>query len=140
MLQKARYMDQDDKTVGTILTRREALRAAALGGFTLTLGSVSELATARTSPRRTLHLIATPEVEEGPFFVDEKLHRKDVRVGTSRDSVSNGAPLHLGFAVYALRGNETRPLAGAHVDIWHADASGSYSDEPSGQIQSENTK
>jgi protocatechuate 3,4-dioxygenase beta subunit len=71
----------------------------------------------------------SPKIEEGPFFVDEGLKRSDLTAGTARPGVVNGTPLHLTLRVETMRGAACEPLAGAHVDVWHADASGLYSDE-----------
>ncbi len=71
----------------------------------------------------------SPQIEEGPFFVDERLNRRDLTGGTHRAGVVQGIPLHLTLRVLTLRGSACAPLAGAQVDLWHADAAGLYSDE-----------
>lgn len=87
----------------------------------------------------TPNVIATPAVTEGPFFVDENLNRSNIIGDTSRASVTTGLPFYLQFIVYEMNGDSVTPLAGAHVDIWHADGVGTYSDEASGGIQGEST-
>jgi len=72
---------------------------------------------------------ASPAIEEGPFFVDERLNRSDLTAGATNAGVTRGAPLRLAFRVSTDRGGACVPLAGAHVDVWHADATGLYSDE-----------
>lgn len=79
--------------------------------------------------KKKVHLVASPELTEGPFFVDEKLNRSDLVAGSRRSTVANGLPLHLAFSVYKLVGKDYKPLVGAHVDVWHADVAGVYSDE-----------
>jgi protocatechuate 3,4-dioxygenase beta subunit len=69
-----------------------------------------------------------PEQTEGPYFVDEKLNRSDIRSDPSDSSVKEGAQLNLKVSVYRLDGASCTPLAGALVDIWHCDALGVYSD------------
>jgi protocatechuate 3,4-dioxygenase beta subunit len=133
-------MDQDDKPVGMALSRRDALRVATVAGMSLVLGRNNAPATEPRQHERVVHLVATPEVEEGPFFVDEELNRSDVTVGTTRKSVVDGSPISVRFTVYGLNGKNSEPLKGAHVDIWHADAGGTYSDAASGRVQEENTK
>jgi protocatechuate 3,4-dioxygenase beta subunit len=64
---------------------------------------------------------------EGPYFVDEQLERSDIRVEPSDNSIKEGAPLALTFAVTQISNSSCTPLAGAMVDIWHCDALGSYS-------------
>jgi protocatechuate 3,4-dioxygenase beta subunit len=59
---------------------------------------------------------------EGPYYVaaDAKL-RRDIRGGRP------GTPLTLRLGVANVA--SCKPIAGAAVDIWHADAGGVYSDE-----------
>ena len=71
--------------------------------------------------------IVTPQQTEGPYFVDEKLNRSDMRSDSSNGSVKAGAELHLRFCVVQVKRNACVPLKGAVVDIWHCDAAGVYS-------------
>jgi protocatechuate 3,4-dioxygenase beta subunit len=125
-------MDADDATVGTILTRRQAL-ALAMRGSVGTLAWSILAGAARADSRIVVpppvNLVATPVMTEGPFFVDEKLNRSDLLSGTARPSVLNGLPLLLGITVYQLVGKECKPVKDAQVDVWHTDANGVYSDE-----------
>jgi len=69
--------------------------------------------------------VVRPEQTQGPYFVDEMLNRSDIREDRE------GVPLDLTFNVSRVdRGNAAGcgPLAGAMVDVWHADAAGQYSD------------
>jgi protocatechuate 3,4-dioxygenase beta subunit len=69
-----------------------------------------------------------PQQTEGPYFVDEKLNRSDIRSDPSDGSVKQGVPLRLVFHVSQIDGSSCTPLTGAAVDIWHCDALGVYSD------------
>jgi protocatechuate 3,4-dioxygenase beta subunit len=71
---------------------------------------------------------------EGPYFVDEKINRSDVRSDTSTGTLKEGAPLALTFLVSQLTANACTPLKNAQVDIWHCDAASMYSDtnDPNG--------
>jgi protocatechuate 3,4-dioxygenase beta subunit len=133
-------MDYDDQMVGRILSRRDALLAAARVGAGLAIGgAMSRYAFAEgpaTQPQ--LHLVASPVLTEGPFFVDEKLNRSDLIGDTKRPSVVNGLPLLVAFTIYKLSGKDYAPLKNAHVDVWHADTAGVYSDE-SNPMNHENT-
>ena len=71
--------------------------------------------------------ILTPKQTEGPFFVDKRLERSDIRVDPSDGSVKSGVPLRLTFHVSAIRGAGCNPVSGAIVDIWQCDAVGVYS-------------
>jgi protocatechuate 3,4-dioxygenase beta subunit len=104
------------------LTRREALGfigaagAASLAGFGG--GRRAWAATCATTPAET----------EGPYFVDELLDRSDITVDPSDGSVQAGVPLRLELNL--LRADDAcAPAAGVQVDVWHANASGVYSDE-----------
>jgi protocatechuate 3,4-dioxygenase beta subunit len=71
--------------------------------------------------------VVRPAQTEGPYFVDEKLNRSDIRGDPSDQSTKAGVPLRLEFRVSQIAGACT-PLSGAIVDIWHCDALGVYSD------------
>jgi uncharacterized protein (TIGR03437 family) len=72
----------------------------------------------------------TPTVTEGPYWVDEKLFRSDIRTDPGTGTARAGVPLTLAINIQNLSGGTCTPLAGAYVDIWHCDAKGIYSDEP----------
>lgn len=69
-----------------------------------------------------------PQQTEGPYFVDEKLNRSDIRSDPTDGSVKQGVPLRLVFHVSRIDGRSCKPLTGATVDVWHCDAVGVYSD------------
>jgi protocatechuate 3,4-dioxygenase beta subunit len=72
--------------------------------------------------------IVRPEQTEGPFFVDERLNRSDIRSDPSTGAVSEGVPLTIAFHVSRVDGKACTALEGAVVDLWHTDAVGLYSD------------
>ena len=72
--------------------------------------------------------IVRPEQTEGPYFVDERLDRSDIRSDPSDGSVKEGVPLQLTFRVSEIRDTTCTPLPTAMVDVWHCDALGVYSD------------
>ena len=72
---------------------------------------------------------STPTVTEGPYWVDEKLFRSDVRTDPSTGVARAGIPLTLTINVQNLSSSSCSALAGAYIDIWHCDAKGIYSDE-----------
>ncbi len=125
-------MYNDDIPVGRILSRRELLALAGAAGITLAGGG----------PARAvrIHVVATPALTEGPFFVDERLNRSNLAAGTTRPSVARAVPLELKLGVYGVRGSTAAPVCGAHVDIWHSDAIGAYSDEGGQGMQREDTR
>jgi protocatechuate 3,4-dioxygenase beta subunit len=72
--------------------------------------------------------VMRPEQTEGPYFIDEKLNRSDIRSDPSDGSVKQGVPLRLAFHVSRVNGASCSSLSNATVDIWQCDALGAYSD------------
>lgn len=116
-----------------------SVAAEALGALPVQAGASSAANPATTSlfapmPRVSfdvsqLSCVTKPALTEGPFFVDEKLNRSDIRSDPSTNAVKSGTLLKVGFYVSRVTGGNTcTPLVGAWVDIWHCDASGGYSD------------
>jgi len=89
------------------------------------IGSISP---ATASAAMTPACIVRPEQTEGPYFVDERLHRADIRGDPADHSIKPGVPLRLEFQVSRIGGGACAPLTGAIVDVWHCDAFGVYSD------------
>ena len=125
----------DDAPVGRILDRREALRLLGVGGAAVfaacAKGTSNAIkSTASPSPLATAlpGCVARPEKTEGPYFVDEKLNRSDIRSDPGDGTVSAGLPLQLAFSVARISGSACTAFAGALVDVWHCDALGVYSD------------
>jgi protocatechuate 3,4-dioxygenase beta subunit len=103
-----------------ILTRREALTAAAAIGGGLALGrNGSAGAKEQAAQPGAKVCLLTPEAVQGPFYFDPKLVRADITEG------KRGAPVALTLQV--VEAKDCAPLEGARVDIWHADALGAYS-------------
>ena len=63
--------------------------------------------------------LLTPELTEGPYYLDDQLLRQDITEGTP------GTPLTLRIGVTDI--TTCAPLANAAVDVWHCDAKGYYS-------------
>jgi len=159
-------VDNDDRQIGHILSRREVLALLGTAGAAALVAAASQAAgaapTAATgAPQNYLPLVVKPEatatptstptttttststatatptptstgtlpscvvlpaVTEGPYFVDEKLNRSDIR------GDRQGALLALIFKVSRIASSSCTALQGATVDIWHCDAAGQYSD------------
>ena len=121
-------MEGDDSPIGRVLTRRKALAVLGVSGLVL-LGGRTRRSLAWAESRRPLPAcVARPEQTAGPYFVDEKLDRSDIRSDPSSGVLKEGTPLAIVLAVFGLRDGSCTPLPGAHVDIWHCDALGLYSD------------
>src|SRR5512132_2954940 len=118
-----------------LLSRRQAMGlfaglgagvvAAACGG-----GSSSKDASSSTSKRTTsagasgttasgTACVLTPEVTEGPYYLDLDKVRSDITEG------KDGTPLDLKITVVDATG--CTPIKDAAVDVWHCDAVGVYS-------------
>lgn len=120
-------MNQNGK-LGSVLSRRQALILLGTAGAAIVAGgSRGYSASARSSDSKLPACIVTPKQTEGPFFVDQRLNRSDIRVDPSDGAVKSGVPLHLTFRVSAVGGAACSPLSGAIVDVWHCDAAGAYS-------------
>jgi protocatechuate 3,4-dioxygenase beta subunit len=113
-------MHTDDTPVGRVLSRREVVALLALSG--------GALATGRAWGQPLPSCVVRPQQTEGPFFVEERLDRSDIRSDPGSGAVKPGVLLQVSFNVSRLAGSACAPLAGAQVDVWHCDALGAYSD------------
>jgi protocatechuate 3,4-dioxygenase beta subunit len=121
-------MDNDDKLVGRILTRREVLTLLGTTGAVVLVGKLPLRVLAQDDTTTALpSCVVKPDLTEGPYFVDEGLERSDIRSDSSTGEVKAGVPLIITFLVSQI-GDACTPLAGAKVDVWHCDALGVYSD------------
>lgn len=136
-------MDNDDKPVGLILSRRDALKLLGVGGAAFLASCVAPEVTGTLIPALTstavsptqspsatqaaISCVVRPELTLGPYFVDEQLNRSDIRSEPPDGSVREGIPLTLAIGVFDVSQNSCDPIAGAQVDIWHCDAAGIYS-------------
>ena len=141
---KAFAIDDDDRPIGRILTRRDVL--GLLGGSALlaacgptsgpsvpsaATGAVTTAAPNAVGSGAVAVLpscVVRPALTEGPYFVDEKLNRSDIRSDPASNAVRPGIPLGLTFLVSRVTGSACAALASATVDVWHCDALGVYSD------------
>ena len=74
---------------------------------------------ATTGTGRAPDCVLTPELTEGPYYLDLDLVRADIAEGRP------GRPLDLRVTV--VDADSCEPLEGAAVDVWHCDAEGVYS-------------
>jgi len=90
-----------------------------LGGFLVAAAGVGAWRIGSAPAASSVSCVLTPELTEGPYYLSgEKLRRNitEGRPGTRLD-------LHLSV----VDATTCRPIKGAAVDIWHADAGGTYS-------------
>jgi protocatechuate 3,4-dioxygenase beta subunit len=123
-----------------MMTRRHILQAAFASAAAAVIAActgktriaTNPTPTATVAPTATTTPIATttavpscvvkPALTEGPYFVDEKLDRSDIREDRK------GTKLRLTFNVSRISGAACTALQSAQVDVWHCDAGGVYSD------------
>ena len=131
-------MENDDRPVGQILSRRDALKLLGVGSaaFLAACASPNQSSTAVPTTASTLgsspttsalDCVVRPELTIGPYFVDDQLNRSDIRTEPSDNSVKQGVPLTLAIGVFDVANNSCTPLTDAQVDVWHCDALGVYS-------------
>jgi hypothetical protein len=103
------------------LRRRDALGLIGGAGLTGLLGGGAAALRGAdgTAEAAAASCVLTPEVTEGPYWIDDTLTRRDIREGKA------GLPLVTTFTVRNAR--TCRPIAGADLEIWHCDAVGEYS-------------
>jgi len=118
-----------------LLSRRQAMGLlAGVGAGVIAVacsgGSSSKSASSSTTTRTTsagasgttastAACVLTPEVTEGPYYLDLDKVRSDITEG------KEGAPLDLKLTVVDATG--CTPIKDAAVDVWHCDAGGVYS-------------
>jgi len=111
---------------GLPLSRRRALAwlgglglAAVLPGCADDEQASAPATTAATTDGAAADCVLTPELTEGPYYLDLDLVRRDITEGRP------GVPLDL--AVRVVDAGSCEPIEGAAVDVWHCDAEGVYS-------------
>jgi protocatechuate 3,4-dioxygenase beta subunit len=149
-------IDNDDELKGRLLSRREMLglfgaagaaSAVVLAGCSSDSDAPAQATSAlgqgeAASPTATASAgsgaaagatsvpscVVIPALTEGPYFVDEKLERVDIRPDPNTGQVRQGVQFNLTVNVLQVSGTSCRPLADAMVDVWQCDAVGAYSD------------
>lgn len=119
-------MDNDDRGRGYVLSRREVVALLGAAGYSLLAGH--RHAGAQGIAQSASPCVVRPQQTEGPYFVDELLHRIDLRTDPTDGSIKPGTPLDLTIQVSRLAGERCQPLAGVQVDVWQCDHLGVYSD------------
>lgn len=132
MPSEPRYSNTDSGEIGEgaqrPIRRREmvALSTGALASVVLYACGAEEDEAARSVMGGTTtapDCVLTPEQEEGPFYIDLARVRRDI--------VEDRPGVPLALALTVVDSNTCEPIRDAAVDIWHCDALGVYSGEPS---------
>lgn len=113
-------------------SRRRVIQAGSIAATGSLLGWAPNLfgRSNGVASAQSLSCLATPALTEGPYFVDDRLNRADIRIDPLDGSVQEGVPLQLNLKVYVASpfDGSCVPLAGTYVDVWHCDYRGVYSD------------
>ena len=120
-------MSDKERQIGSLLSRREAMVWLGASGAICLLGGKPVIAYPTPSANRS-PCIVRPEQTEGPYFVDGRLHRSDIRSDPTNGQITPGTSLTLTIQVARVQAGECRPLPDARIDVWHCDAMGVYSD------------
>lgn len=144
----APHLDDNDEMIGSILSRRRALRLLGLGGGAAALAAGGVLAqrtgpppggmgggvsgaggtSAGTSGAVSLPgCVVRPAMTDGPYFVESEPRRADIRKDTATGRASAGVPLTLNFVVSKVAVGSCTPRGDVLIDVWHCDALGVYS-------------
>jgi protocatechuate 3,4-dioxygenase beta subunit len=111
-------MDESTLTRRGSLFRMGGLLAGVLGAAGLKIES-SEGAGPAAVASGALSCVLTPEQTEGPYYISGEKLRRDITEGRA------GAAMLL--RAFVVNASTCKPIKGAAVDIWHADAGGVYS-------------
>lgn len=116
-------MIDGNDAVGKVLTRREVLALFGAGGVAAVTPSK---AGGGAPPLKLPSCVVRPEQTEGPYFIDERLHRVDIRTDPTDGQEKPGTPFRLAIHVTRVGPGGCEPLVGALVDVWQCDAVGRY--------------
>jgi protocatechuate 3,4-dioxygenase beta subunit len=105
------------------LVRVGGLLATAVGAAGLKI-ETSEGAGPAAVSSGAVTCVLTPEQTEGPYYIANEALRRNITDGRP------GTPMLL--RAFVVNASTCKPIKGAAVDIWHADASGVYSGFGSG--------
>lgn len=93
-----------------------AIAPLAVGGAVL---AQADSSTPASESAALSSCLLSPEMTEGPYYLDDMLVRQDITDGKA------GVPLDLTMTV--VDAETCAPIANAAVEIWHCDANGFYS-------------
>ena len=124
---KGSTVNDHDRLAASRLSRRDILTLIGAAGATFLGGHAARSSAAAPPSASRPSCVVTPAQTEGPFFVDARLNRSDIRSDPADGSIRAGVPLALNFVVWSVTASGCTPRPDAIVDIWHCDALGAYS-------------
>lgn len=110
-------MRQIESHVPELLTRRASL--ARFGGLLVAVATGAWWKVRPSEGATAVACVLTPEQTEGPYYIPNERVRRNIT------DDHPGTPLTLRLRV--VDASTCRPIKGAAVDVWHADAAGVYS-------------
>jgi protocatechuate 3,4-dioxygenase beta subunit len=117
-----RFYDSINKEHYLATSRRSVIKtgAVAVAIGAVGMGAVNRVAAQADDASTPAGVcVLTPEVTEGPYYLDDMILREDITEGKA------GIPLELRLLV--LDSTTCTPIENAAVEIWHCDALGFYS-------------
>src|SRR5919198_1100448 len=105
------------RAMADLLTRRASLLR--FGGLLAAVAAGGWWKVRPSEGADAVACVLTPEQTEGPYYIPHERVRRNITDGHA------GTPLTLRLAVVDT--TTCRPIKGAAVDVWHADATGVYS-------------
>ena len=110
-------------TEGKLTRRGSLVRLGGLVAGALGVGGLESQRSEGAGPAAVasgaVTCVLTPEQTEGPYYIANEAVRRNITEGRP------GTPLLL--RAFVVNASTCKPIKGAAVDIWHADASGVYS-------------
>jgi protocatechuate 3,4-dioxygenase beta subunit len=103
----------------SVIVKGGGALAALLGGAALTARASEAGIGPAAVASGAVSCILTPELTQGPYYIAGEKVRRNITEGRP------GAPLLLNLTV--VDASTCKPIKGASVDVWHADAGGVYS-------------
>lgn len=118
-------VNEKDQLLEPDQSRRRTL--ILLGSAVLGAAGYPEVANGNAIESAMPACVVTPRQTEGPFFIDKRLQRSDIRADPASGVMREGTPLTLTLRVHSVSHSVCLPMSGAIVDVWHCDANGQYS-------------
>lgn len=122
---KESAVNEKDQLLEPDQSRRRTL--ILLGSAALGVAGYAEASSSDEVASTMPMCIVTPRQTEGPFFIDTRLQRPDIRADATSGTIRDGTSLVLTLRVHAVGRSACSPISGAIVDVWHCDADGQYS-------------
>lgn len=120
-------MQNDDEIVGRLLSRRELVALFGSSAVAALAHRLSAYSGAHAQ-NAVAPCVVLPQQTEGPYFLDSRLLRSDIRQDPATGLIKAGAPLAVSLNISQMKADGScAALPGAEVHLWQCDAMGEYS-------------